>query len=67
MPDSATLTWRAVAAATAKVGMAEESANGSSKARTMMGASSAALGSRISSWCSVPNRSATCRAYGSSS
>ena len=47
--------------------MAEESANGSSKARTMIGASSAALGSRISSWCSVSKRSATWRAYGSSS
>ena len=31
MPESATFTWRAVAWATTKVGMAEESANGSSK------------------------------------
>ncbi len=67
MPDSATFTWRAVAAATAYVAIAEESANGSSKLRTITGASSAAFGSRISSWWSVPKRSATWRAYGSSS
>src|SRR5438874_353903 len=67
MPESATFRWRAVASATTSVGMAEESAKGSSTYRTTAAARSAALGSRTSSWCSVSNRCATARAYGRSS
>ena len=62
MPERATFTSRAVAWATANVGTAEESANGSSKWRTIVGKSSATFGSRTSSWWSVPKRSATSRA-----
>ena len=61
------MTLRAVACATTHVGIAEESANGSSRWSTTAGTSSATCGARTSSWWSVSNRAATARAYGSSS
>ena len=62
------MTCRRVNSETSIVGMAEESANGSSYASGILRTSaSASAGVQIFSWCSVPRCAATARACGDSS